>query len=346
MSIFSRSSIAIDLGTANTLIYLKDVGIILNEPSVVAIKDKKHPYAFGTEAGRMLGKTPNNIDAIRPLRDGVIADFKAAELMLNHFIKSSSGGFSDTLLSFFLKRRIIVCVPSGSTPVERRAIQEAALVSCPNSEVFLIEEPMAAAIGAKVDVMQPIGSMIVDIGGGTTEIGVTSLGGLSSSKSIRFGGDKIDEAIIAFIRKEHNLLIGDLTAESIKRQIGAAMLKPEDAIETMVIRGRDLSKGIPVTLTISSQEISSSISDTLYQIIDAIKSLLEKMGPEIAADIADRGIILAGGGALLKNISDFISTHTTLPVVVSEDPLFAIVNGIGKVIDNFPQYRHVLFKQD
>lgn len=334
--------IAIDLGTANTLIYLKDNGIILNEPSVIAIKKEKlGPHAVGQEARKMIGKAPSNIDVIRPLRDGVIADFKAAELMLHHFIRSSSNMFVNILF----KRKIIICVPSGSTPVERRAIQDAALNSC-NSEVFLIEEPMAAAIGANINVMQAKGSMIVDIGGGTTEIGITSLGGLVVSKSIRSGGDKFDEAIVSYIRKKYNLLIGEPTAERIKREIGTAILLDDEAPKTMIVPGRDLATGTPSRIEINSLDIIKSITETLMRIVEAIKSILEITMPEIASDIVNDGIVLAGGGALLHNIAPFISKQTSLPVYIGENPLFSVVNGIGKVLDDFSTYKYVLFKQD
>ncbi len=339
---FKSKDIAIDLGTANTLVFAKGEGVVLNEPSVVALiynNGHKIPYAFGKEAKMMLGRTPALIETIRPMKDGVIADFNAAGEMIKHFI------YSVNKTKSWFGPLIIICVPSGSTPVERKAIQEAA-ESAGAREVFLIEEPMAAAIGANLPVTEPIGSIIVDIGGGTAEIGILSLGGMVYGKSVRVGGDKMDEAIISYIRRYHNLLIGESTAERIKMNIGAACL-PVDGSDgaTIEIRGRDLTNGIPREMILTEKQIAESLSETVGQIIDAIRVALEAAPPELSSDIVERGIVLSGGGAKLKNLDRVIHDVTGLPVYVAEDPLLCVANGIGKVMNNLKMFRGVLFKQ-
>lgn len=344
LNFFNKFStdIAIDLGTANTVVYAKDVGIVLNAPSVIAlIKENGHtrPYAFGHEAKMMLGRTPTDIIAKRPMQDGVIADFMAAEEMIKYFIRSVCKKRS------FTGPRIIVCVPSGSTPVERRAIQEAA-ESAGAREVFLIEEPMAAAIGANLPVTEPMGSMIVDIGGGTTEVAVLSLGGIVYARSVRVGGDKMDQAIIAYIRRHHNLLIGESTAERIKKEIGTAYIESEDNLRTMEIKGRDLVNGIPKEIVLNEKQIAESLTETISQIVEAVKTALECTPPELSSDIVDKGIVLTGGGALLKNLSFVLRDATKLPVFVADDALACVALGIGQVLEKFPKLKHVLFKQD
>ena len=311
------ADMAIDLGTANTLVYVKGRGIVLNEPSVVAIasvRGKKLVLAVGEEAKLMLGRTPGNIQAIRPLRDGVIADFEVAEEMIKHFIRKVHNRRS------FASPQIIVCVPSGSTAVERRAIQESA-ESAGARRVFLIEEPMAAAIGAGLPVTEPTGSMIVDVGGGTTEVAVLSLGGIVYSRSVRVGGDKMDEAIIAYIRRNHNLLVGEGSAERIKKEIGSACMPEDGEGRVMEIKGRDLINGVPKEIVISERQISESLAEPVGSIVEAVKVALEHTAPELAADIVDKGIVLTGGGALLGNL-DFVLRHATgLPVSIADDPL-------------------------
>ena len=340
---FLSTDIAIDLGTANTIVYVKGRGIVLDEPSVVAIiRDKGvyKPYAFGIEAKMMLGKTPENIEAKRPLKDGVIADFKAAEEMIKHFIRAVKNKSSLT------GPLIVICVPSGSTPVERRAIQDAA-ESCGARDVFLIEEPMAAAIGANLPVIEPTGSMIVDIGGGTTEVAVISLGGIVYSRSVRVGGDIMDDAIISYIRKKHNLLIGESTAERIKKEIGTCLYDGIESQEKEIkIRGRDLIQGIPKEILFKEVDVAESLSEPIYHIVEAIKVALELTLPELSADIAVEGITLTGGGAMLRNIDKFISHATKLPVKVAENPLLCVALGSGKVLEEFNQLKYVLFKQD
>lgn len=334
------SNMAIDLGTANTLVFV-DGKIVLNEPSVVAMTNDRGvmiPYAFGNQAKMMLGRTPSGIHAIRPLKDGVIADFKGAEEMIRYFINQVHNS-----RSFFARPLVIVCVPSGSTPVERRAIQDA-VESAGARDVYLIEEPMAAAIGANLPVTEPTGSMVVDIGGGTTEIAVLSLGGIVHARSIRVGGDTMDECIISYMRKNHNLLIGEPTAESIKKHIGSAKVSSKPA--TMVTKGRDLVKGIPMEIVLTEAKIADSLSEPVNQIIYAVKNVLESAPPELSADIVDRGIVLTGGGALLRNIDTVISEATGLPVFVAESPLDCVALGAGKVLENFEALKHVLFRQD
>jgi len=335
---FFSADMAIDLGTANTLVYVKGRGIVLNEPSVVAIaeaKGKKQVLAVGEEAKQMLGRTPGNIRAIRPLRDGVIADFEVAEEMIKYFIRKVHNRRT------FASPLVVVCVPSGSTAVERRAIQESA-ESAGARKVYLIEEPMAAAIGSGLPVTEPTGSMVVDIGGGTTEVAVLSLGGIVYSRSVRVGGDKMDEAIIAYIRRNHNLLVGEGSAARIKEEIGSAC-PPEDGDgETMEIKGRDLMNGVPKELVISERQIAESLSEPVGAIIEAVKVALEHTAPELAADIVDKGIVLTGGGALLGNI-DFVLRHSTgLPVSIADDPLTCVVLGTGRALEEMKRLKDVL----
>ena len=335
---FMSADMAIDLGTANTLVYVKGRGIVLNEPSVVAISlvnGKKTVLAVGNEAKLMLGRTPGNITAIRPLRDGVIADFDVTEAMIKHFIRKVHNRRS------FVSPKMIICVPSGSTKVEQRAIIESA-ESAGASEVHLIEEPMAAAIGAGLPVTEPSGSMVVDIGGGTTEVAVISLFGIVYAKSVRVGGDKMDEAIIAYIRRVHNLLIGETTAERIKKQIGSACPPAQGDGRTMEIKGRDLMNGVPKEITITERQISESLGEPVGQIIEAVKVALEHTPPELAADIVDKGIVLTGGGALLSNL-DFILRHATgLAVTIADDPLSCVALGTGHALEEIKTLRSIL----
>jgi rod shape-determining protein MreB len=327
---FMSADMAIDLGTANTLVYVKGRGIVLAEPSVVAIADvrgKKQVVAVGEEAKLMLGRTPGYITASRPLRDGVIADFEVAEEMIKHFIRKvhNRRGFASPL--------IIVCVPSGSTAVERRAIQESA-ESAGARRVALIEEPMAAAIGAGLPVTEPSGSMVVDIGGGTTEVAIISLGGIVYSRSVRVGGDKMDEAIISYMRRNHNLLIGETTAERIKKEIGTARAPADGEGLSIEVKGRDLMQGVPREVRISEKQASDALSEPVGQIVDAVKMALEATPPELASDIADKGIMLTGGGALLRGLDAEIRDHTGLPVTVADDPLSCVALGCGKVLEH------------
>ena len=332
------SDLAIDLGTANTLVYVRGKGIIVNEPSVVAmttVRGKMQVLAVGDDAKQMLGKTPGNIKAIRPMSDGVIADFEVAEEMIKHFIKKVNSG------SGLASPQVVICVPSGATAVERRAIQESAEAAGAR-RVFLIEEPMAAAIGADLPVTEPTGSMVVDIGGGTTEVAVLSLGSIVYARSVRVGGDKIDEAIISFVRRANNLLIGETSAERIKKQIGIAF-PPEDGIgETMEVRGRDLVNGVPKELTLNQAQISEALTEPVSQIVEAVKVALEKTPPELAADIVDKGIVLTGGGALLKKMDFILQQATGLPVAVPEDPLTCVVRGTGRCLDEMKTLKNVL----
>ncbi len=328
---FFSNDLAIDLGTANTLIYVRGKGIVLDEPSVVAISQEGGPHgkrtirAVGKEAKQMLGKVPGNIEAIRPMKDGVIADFTVTEQMLKQFIKMVH---PSSLLA--PNPRIIICVPCGSTQVERRAIKESA-EAAGASQVFLIEEPMAAAIGAGLPVSEASGSMVVDIGGGTTEVGIISLGGMVYSGSVRVGGDKFDEAIINYIRRNYGMLIGEPTAEHIKKTIGSAF--PGSEVKEMEVKGRNLSEGIPRSFTISSNEILEALTDPLNQIVSAVKIALEQTPPELGADIADRGMMLTGGGALLRDLDRLLMEETGLPVVVAEDPLTCVVRGCGMALE-------------
>lgn len=335
---FLSADMAIDLGTANTLVYVKGKGIVLNEPSVVAItefKGKKQVLAVGNEAKQMLGRTPGDIHAIRPLRDGVIADFEVAEEMIKYFIRKVHNRRS------FASPMVVVCVPSGSTAVERRAIQESA-ESAGARKVFLIEEPMAAAIGAGLPVTEPTGSMVVDIGGGTTEVAVLSLGGIVYARSVRVGGDKMDEAIIAYIRRNHNLLVGEASAARIKESIGSACPPEEGEGRTMAIKGRDLMNGVPKEIIISERQIAESLAEPVGAIIEAVKVALEHTAPELAADIVDKGIVLTGGGALLGNIDHVLRHATGLPVSIADDPLSCVVMGTGRALEEMKKLRNVL----
>ena len=335
LSWFSKD-LAIDLGTANTLIYLKGKGIILREPSVVAIKEDgrfKKILAVGDEAKRMIGKTPGAIKAIRPLKEGVIADFEVTEAMIRYFIQKVHNR------GFLVKPRIIISVPSGTTQVERRAVKESA-ESAGAREVYLIEEPMAAAIGAGLPITEPVASMIVDIGGGTTEVAVISLGGIVVSHSIKVAGDKIDEAVLQYIKRTYNLLIGEATAEQIKIKIGN--VQPEEPYETMEIKGRDLITGIPKTITITSKEIQEAIKEPVDLIVQAIKEVLENTPPELAADIVDKGITLSGGGALLRNLDRLIQEETGLEVKIAEDTMTCVALGAGKALEEIERLKEVM----
>lgn len=321
------SDLAIDLGTANTLVFVKGKGIVCNEPSVVVVrKDNKKTVAVGADAKKMLGKTPANIMAIRPMKDGVIADFDATGEMLKYFIKKVHNRKS------FLSPRVIIGVPSGITQVEQRAVKDAAQASGAR-EVYLIEEPMAAAVGVGLPVGEPSGNMIVDVGGGTTDIAVISLDGIVYSKAVRVGGDKMDESIIAYVKRKFNLMIGDRTAELIKIEVGSACVVDEAIIKTIEIKGRDLISGIPKTIVVSEAEIREALNETVSVILDTIKVTLENTPPELAADIVDKGIVLAGGGALLRGLDKLIRQETGLPVIIADDPLSAVVRGVGKMLD-------------
>lgn len=322
------NDLAIDLGTANTLVYVKGQGIVINEPSVVAINKNlsgpKRILAVGKEAKEMLGRTPGDIVAIRPLKDGVIADFEITAAMIRYFVEKAHNRRT------MVKPRVIVCVPYGITNVEKRAVKEAA-ESAGVREVFLIEEPMAAAIGAGLPVTEPSGSMIVDIGGGTTEVAVISLAGIVYSKSVRVAGDKMDEAIINYIKRKYNLLIGERTAEEIKIGIGNAY--PSDVVETMHVKGRDMVAGIPKTIQVTSEEIREAIAEPVNIIVEAVRVALEQTPPELAADIVDKGIVLAGGGALIKNLDVLLREETGLPIMIADNPLTSVVIGSGKALD-------------
>ena len=335
LSGYFNDDLAIDLGTANTLIYVRGKGIVLDEPSVVAIRQEGGPNGkkviqeVGLAAKQMLGRTPGNITAIRPMKDGVIADFIITEQMIKQFIKRvhRSKFFSPS-------PRIVICVPCGSTQVERRAIRDAA-IGAGASRVYLIEEPMAAAIGADLPVGEATGSMVVDIGGGTTEVGVIALGGLVYKGSVRVGGDKFDEAIINYIRRNYGMLIGETTAEMIKKEIGSAF--PGSEVREKEVKGRNLAEGIPRSFTISSNEILEALTDPLNSIVSAVKSALEQTPPELAADIAEKGMVLTGGGALLRDIDRLLMEETGLPVIIAEDPLTCVVRGSGKALENLEQ---------
>jgi rod shape-determining protein MreB len=334
---FFSNDLAIDLGTANTLIYVKNEGIVCNEPSVVAVQQKnerggKRVLAVGAEAKKMLGRTPGNIVAIRPLKDGVIADFEITEAMLRYFIQKVHNRRTP------VRPRIIIGVPFGITEVEKRAVRESA-ESAGAREVYLIEEPMAAAIGAGLPITEPTGNMIVDIGGGTTEVAVISLSGIVFSRSVRVGGDKMDEAISQFIKRKYNLLVGERTAELIKITIGSAY--PSDDIQTMEIKGRDLVAGVPKTVVITDEEIRDSLLEPINQIVEAVRISLERTPPELSADIVDRGVVLAGGGALLRNLDMLLREETGLPVTLADDPLTAVVMGAGKALDEISLLKEV-----
>ena len=330
---FSRD-LGIDLGTATTLVFARGEGIILCEPSVVAIdKDSSRSLAIGNEAKGMLGRTPANIVAVRPMRDGVIADFEITETMLRHFINKSHNR------SAFVRPRIVVGVPSGITGVEKRAVLDAAMHAGAR-EAYLVEEPMAAAIGANLPVSEAQGSMIVDIGGGTTEVAVLALGGIVVSKSIRVAGDEMDEAIVAHARKNYNLLIGERTAEQIKIDIGSAYPLAEE--RTIEVRGRDLVTGLPKTLTLTSSEIRDALSDPVATVVDAVRMTLEKTPPELAADIMDRGIVMAGGGSLLRGLDKYIAQETEMSVYVVDDPISCVAYGTGKILEEIDTLKKVL----
>jgi rod shape-determining protein MreB len=329
---YFSTDLAIDLGTANTLIYVRDRGIVLDEPSVVSIRTdpqgsgKKTVQAVGLEAKQMLGRTPGNLQAIRPMKDGVIADFTVTEQMLKYFIKK----VHDTRM-FRPSPRIIICVPCGSTQVERRAIRESA-IGAGARQVFLIEEPMAAAIGAGMPVAEATGSMVVDIGGGTTEVGVISLGGVVYANSVRVGGDRMDDAIISYIRRNYGMLIGEATAENIKKKMGSAF--PGAEVLEMEVKGRSLAEGVPRSFNVSSNEILEALTEPLNAIVTAVKQALEQTPPELGADIAEKGMVLTGGGALLRDLDRLLMEETGLPVIVADDPLTCVVRGSGMALEN------------
>ncbi|MGQ2945040.1 rod shape-determining protein [Blastomonas fulva] len=335
---FGSHNMAIDLGTANTLVYVQDQGIVLNEPSVVAletINGIKRVKAVGVDAKMMMGKTPDSIEAIRPLRDGVIADIEVAEHMIKYFIQKVHGK-----RSMFSYPEIVICVPSGSTSVERRAIRDAAS-NAGASQVMLIVEPMAAAIGADMPVTEPIGSMVVDIGGGTTEVAVLSLRGLAYTTSVRTGGDKMDEAIVSYFRRHHNLLIGETTAERIKKDFGVAVAPADGIGHTIQIKGRDLVNGIPKEISINQGQIAEALSEPISTIVEGVRIALENTAPELAADIVDQGIVLTGGGALIQGLDAHLREETGLPVSVAEDPLTCVAIGTGRAMED-PIFRGVL----
>jgi rod shape-determining protein MreB len=336
--IFSND-MAIDLGTANTLVYVRGQGVILSEPSVVAVKIdlKRGPriVAVGADAKKMLGRTPDNIKAIRPMKDGVIADFEVTEAMLKHFI------FKIHRRRFLVKPRIVVCIPSGITQVEMRAVQEAA-ESAGAREVYLVEEPIAAALGAHLPITEPTSSMIVDIGGGTSEVAVISMSDIVYAKSLRVAGDKIDNSIIRYVKQKYSLLIGERTGEMIKMMIGSACHEEHDSI--IEVKGRDLIAGIPKVIALRSGEVTEAISEPVRSIVECIKTALEQTPPELAADIVDKGIVLTGGGSLLKNLDEVIRRETGLPVVVADDPLSTVVVGSGLVFEHFDVLKDVLVK--
>lgn len=332
---FFGADIAIDLGTANTLIYVKGKGIVLNEPSIVAFdKNTKKIIALGNKAKEMQGREHREIKVTRPMRDGVIADFEIAEGMIRAFIRSVNSGLISA-------RRVVIAVPSGVTPVEKRAVRDSA-EHAGAKEVHLISEPMAAAIGIGIDVEAPVGNMIIDIGGGTTEIAVIALAGISTEESIRIAGDEMNYAIMQYFKKNHNMLIGEKTAEGIKCDVGSAMPLKEEL--TVSVKGRDLIGGVPKTTEVSSVEIRDALNESVVQIVDAVRQSLERTPPELSADILDRGVMLTGGGALLKGLDERIRMETNLPVHVAEDPLTAVVRGTGKVIENLNHFSRVLIR--
>jgi len=341
MSIFDAFStdLAIDLGTANTLIYAKGRDIVLNEPSVVAYSvrnGRKVVHAVGEDARMMLGRTPGNIEAIRPMKDGVIADFEVAEEMIKHFIEKVNKK------SFFRKRtKVVICVPAGATAVEKRAIYQSAQ-HAGASKVFIVYEPMAAALGAGLPIHEPSGSMVVDIGGGTTEIAVLSLDGMVYSRSVRVGGDKMDDAIIQYVRRTTNLLLGEMSAERVKKEIGSATMPEDGEGMTVQIKGRDLMNGVPREIAINEAMIAESLEEPVEQIVDAVKLALEATPPELAADIVDKGIMLTGGGALLRNLDVELRERTGLPVSIADDPLSCVVRGSGTVVENLKKWKVVL----
>lgn len=340
MDAFS-SDIAIDLGTANTLVYAKGRDVVLNEPSVVAFSVKngrKVVHAVGNDARMMLGRTPGNIEAIRPMKDGVIADFDVAEKMIEHFIKKvkTDAGFMRRA-----KPKVVICVPSGATAVEERAIYQSAQQAGAR-KVYLIEEPMAAALGAGLPIHEPAGSMIVDIGGGTTEVAVLSLDGIVYSRSVRVGGDKMDDAIIQYVRRTTNLLIGEMTAERVKKEVGSATMPADNEGMSVQIKGRDLMNGVPREIRVSEAMIAESLAEPVEQIVEAVKTALEATPPELAADIVDKGIMLTGGGALLRNLDIELRNRTELPVFIADDPLSCVVRGSGTVVENLKKWKSVL----
>ena len=334
---FIGRDMAVDLGTANTLVYVRGRGVLLDEPSVVAMSSQtREILAVGTEAKRMLGRTPEGITAIRPLRDGVIADFDATEQMLRHFIAQVHRR------RYFAKPRLVICVPSGVTPVEQRAVKEAGYQAGAR-RVYIIEEPMAAAIGAGLPVHEATGNMVVDIGGGTTEVAVISLGGLVTTLSVRTAGDELDQAIIAWMKKEHSLMLGEGTAEEVKVTLGSAYpLAQEPSAE---VRGRDMVSGLPRTVTVTSAEIRRAIEEQLHAIIDAVRTTLDQTPPELAGDIMDRGIVLTGGGALLRGLAERLRHETGMPVHVAQDPLSSVVVGSGKCVEEFEALQQVLVSE-
>ncbi|MEP6343209.1 MAG: rod shape-determining protein [Maricaulaceae bacterium] len=335
---FFSQDIAIDLGTANTLVYVKGRDVVLNEPSVVAYSVKngrKVVHAVGAEASMMLGRTPDNIEAIRPMKDGVIADFDVAEEMIGHFIRKVSNR------NRFARPEVVICVPSGATAVERRAIHQSAHQAGAN-RVHLIMEPMAAALGAGLPIHEPSGSMVVDIGGGTTEVAVLSLDGIVYSRSVRVGGDKMDDSIIQYIRRTTNLLIGEKTAERVKKEIGSATMPADNEGLTVQIKGRDLMNGVPREIRVTEAMIAESLTEPVEQIVEAVKNALESTPPELAADIVERGIMLTGGGALLRNLDVELRNRTGLPVSIADDPLSCVVKGTGMVVENLKKWKGVL----
>lgn len=330
---FSTKDLGIDLGTANTLVYVKGKGIVVREPSVVALRtDTKTIEAVGEQAKRMIGRTPGNIRAVRPMKDGVIADFDTTATMIKYFIRQAQKQRS----VFSRHPNVMVCVPSGITAVEKRAVEDATR-QAGAKEAFTIEEPFAAAIGANLPVWEPTGSIVVDIGGGTTEVAVISLGGIVTSRSIRVGGDEMDDAIIQYIKRIYNLMIGERTAEQLKMEIGSAMLTQE--AESVEIRGRDLVSGLPKTISVSADEVADALADTVNAIIEAVKVTLERCPPELSADIMDRGIVLTGGGALLRNLDKLLAQETGMPVVVADQPLDCVAIGTGKALENIHLFK-------
>lgn len=335
---FFSQDIAIDLGTANTLVYVKGRDVVLNEPSVVAYSIKngrKDVHAVGVEASMMLGRTPDNIEAIRPMKDGVIADFDVAEEMIGHFIRKVSNR------NRFARPEVVICVPSGATAVERRAIHQSAHQAGAN-RVHLIMEPMAAALGAGLPIHEPSGSMVVDIGGGTTEVAVLSLDGIVYSRSVRVGGDKMDDAIIQYVRRTTNLLVGEKTAERVKKEIGSATMPADNEGLTVQVKGRDLMNGVPREIRVTEAMIAESLTEPVEQIVEAVKNALESTPPELAADIVERGIMLTGGGALLRNLDVELRNRTGLPVSIADDPLSCVVKGSGMVVENLNKWKGVL----
>ncbi|HNW60041.1 MAG TPA: rod shape-determining protein [bacterium] len=330
---FFSNDLAIDLGTANTLVYVRGKDVVLDEPSVVAIrKSTQEIVAFGNQAREMVGRTPGEIITIRPLKDGVIADFELAEQMIRHFIRKA-------MPTRIPRPRIAICVPTGITEVEKRAVRDSA-EHAGAREVYLIEEPMAGAIGLGLPIDQPVGNMIIDIGGGTCEIAVIAMFGIVNSVSIRIGGDEMNEAIVQYFKKSFNLLIGEITAEEIKIELGSAA--PYDGKGTMTVKGRDLVAGIPKTVTISTKQVQEALADTVDQLVDSVKMCLEQTPPELSADILDRGILMSGGGSMLKGLDERLRRETNLPVILAEEPLRAVVRGTGRVLEDIPRFRKVL----